>query len=107
MRIAAGRPAGGKTKRQPETRIARHHGLQTYRRFDVGAEATDAKAERPGKDGPRELGKPLLPPGLWFVLSSALKSGTVPDACDEADDAPAAASVVDCREGVSVEEDWL
>lgn len=37
---------------------------KTYRRFEVGAEATDANAERPGNDGPRELGKPLLPPGL-------------------------------------------
>jgi hypothetical protein len=33
----------------------------TYRRLDVGADATDASAERPGREGPRELGpgKPL------------------------------------------------
>lgn len=75
------------------------------RRFDVGAEATDAKAERPGKDGPREMGKPPLLPGLWFDLSRELNSGTVPEACEEADDAPAAASVVDCLELLSAEED--
>ena len=67
----------------------------TYRRFDVGADATDARAESPGRDGPKELdSKPLLlGPGLWMGLSMLPTSGKAPENCDEVEDAPVAASV--------------
>lgn len=66
--------------------------------MEVGADATEAKAESPGRDGPRELGKALpllLLLGLWVYLSRELASGSVPEYCDDADDAPAPVSVVD------------
>lgn len=76
----------------------------TYRRLEVGADATDARADSPGSDGPSELGKLpplLLLPGLRLDLSREPKSGIGPDVCDDADDAPTVASVCDGR---SVEE---
>ena len=67
----------------------------TYRRLDVGADATDASADSPGRDGPKELdSKPLLlGPGLWMGLSMLATSGKAPENCDEVEDAPVAASV--------------
>ena len=67
----------------------------TYRRFDVGADATDARADSPGRDGPKELdSKPLLlGPGLWMGLSMLPTSGKGPENCEEVEDAPVAASV--------------
>lgn len=47
----------------------------------MGAEATDAKADNPGNEGPRELGNPLLLllPGLPVDLSIEANSGRVPE----------------------------
>ncbi|KAL4870071.1 hypothetical protein BDV12DRAFT_195681 [Aspergillus spectabilis] len=71
--------------------------IYTHRRFEVGADATEASTERPGRDGPRELANTLalsVPSGL---LSSEVeaRSGRVPEYCDDADEAPCAVSVAD------------
>lgn len=67
-----------------------------FRRLEVGADATDARADSPDSDGPREPGK--LPPLLSLLpglLSREPNSGSVPKYCDDAEDALATASVVD------------
>ena len=57
---------------------------QTYRRLEVGAEATDARADRPGSDALNELdSKPKL-----LALSRLSVSGNTLANCD---DAPGAA----------------
>ncbi|GMF81650.1 unnamed protein product [Aspergillus oryzae] len=75
---------------------AHHTTPSTYRRLEVGADATEARADSPDSDGPREPGK-LLP--LLSLLSGLLSrepnSGSAPKYCDDADDALATASVVD------------
>lgn len=70
----------------------------THRRFEVGADATEAKTDRPGSDGPRELEKPLaLVAPSSRLLSNELdaRSGSAVEYCDDADEIPCAASVAD------------
>lgn len=75
----------------------------TYRRLDVGADATDARADSPGREGPSELdSKPL-----WPGLSTLPASGNALENCD---DAPVTASVIGGRDAdwESIEdEEWL
>lgn len=66
-------------------------GHGTYRRLDVGAEATDARADRPGSEALNELdSKPLL-----LALSRLPVSGITLANCD---DAPGAASTPGWRD---------
>lgn len=92
------------TSRSPRHRKFSARFLEsTYRRFDVGADATDARADSPGSDGPSELeSKPLLlGPGLSLALSTLPTSGSAPANCDEVDGAPVTASVTGGRDA-----DW-
>ncbi|KAF9890718.1 hypothetical protein FE257_005584 [Aspergillus nanangensis] len=98
MRITAGRSRHVKPVNLHTTTCPTEHGIwrNTYRKLEVGADATDAKADSPVNDCPKEPGKPLLfvLPGLPEGLSREPNSGNVPEYCDDAEDAATPASVV-------------
>jgi hypothetical protein len=68
----------------------------THRRFEVGADATDARTDRPGSDGPIEPENALallIPSGLLSRELGA-RSGSAAKYCDDAE-TPGAVSVAD------------
>jgi hypothetical protein len=84
------------------------HGKNTHRRFEVGADATDARTERPGSEGPREVeNAPITPVPSSGLFSRELEasSGSVVEYCEDADEVPGAASVTDWLS--TDEEEWL
>lgn len=70
----------------------------THRRLEVGADATDARTDRPGSDCPRELENAsalFVPSSELFSRELDARSGRVVEYCDDADDTPCAVSVAD------------